>query len=285
MYLFIVSSLNDPIYRKVHATKRQLLKKYNIPYTVLINHPESDLGDTSTSTLVPWEEDEIFYNGGGYNPFMAQKFLVAVKMYFRSFSSFDDVPNFIVRTNATTYVHYPSLLARLETLPRTRLIAGPEYGNDEFVQGMVMIFSKDVLQNMLRDSTMYNKDVMSLNDDVSLSILSKPHADRHYISEHVVMPNEQTVNEKGLYHIHRIQPRENNKWIFRIAHYENRDIDLENWNLLMNYYDGVQHSTPPSSVATITSPSSHPSSKKRWMFFLIPALFILVMMIILSIMN
>jgi hypothetical protein len=267
----------------VHATKRQLLKKYNIPYTVLINHPESGLSDTSTSTLVPWEEDEIFYNGAGYNPFMAQKFLVAVKMYFRSFSSFEDIPNFIVRTNATTYIHYPSLLAHLETLPRTRVIAGPEYGDDEFVQGMVMIFSKDVLQNMLMDSAMYNKDIMSFNDDVSLSILSKPHADRHYISEHVVMPNEHTVNEKGLYHLPRIQPRENKKWIFRIAHYENRDIDLENWNLLMSYYDDIQHhhSIVPLTTTSSSPSSLHSSSKKRWILFIMLGLFILILMIVL----
>lgn len=266
-HLFIISSLNDPIYRKVHRKRRQLLKRYKISYTVLINHPESDLDDKESTTLIPLEEDEILYNGQGYNPFMAQKFLLAVKMLFRSYREFKDVPNYIVRTNATTYVHYPSLHARLESpdFPRERVLAGP-YWNDQFVQGMIMIFSKDVLKNMLEDNRMYDKDLMRLNDDVSLSVLSQPYCDWYYLSEHLIMSSKETADTNGVYQLDKIQPRENNKWIFRIAHLQDRAIDLENWDQLLSYFNE----------------SNEPNEPRQWKWYYITGILFMIMIVVIA---
>lgn len=234
-----MSSLNNPIYRQIHEKRRRLLQNQKIPYTVLVNHKESEIDNTDSKTLVPLEDDEILYNGEGYNPFMAQKFLYAVKMYFRSFRSFDDVPPYIVRINATVFVHFPALTALIESpgFPREKVLAGWDWGSGSFVQGMLMIFSKDVLLHMIRDRRIYDKEVMNQNDDVSLSILSEPYCTRYNLVEHLTGPDPTNVYHGGLYDMGVIRPRENKKWIFRICNTEDRDLDKLNWDILMDYFD------------------------------------------------
>jgi hypothetical protein len=92
VYLFVISSLDHPIYREIQKKRRPLLHHYKIPYTVLINEEESPLNEKKAPTLVPLNEDEILYNGAGYNPYMAQKFLMAVKLLFRSYDRYEDIP-------------------------------------------------------------------------------------------------------------------------------------------------------------------------------------------------
>jgi hypothetical protein len=238
VYLFVISSLNHPVYRQVQMKRRHLLRHYNIPYTVLINHDESSLDDKKVPTLVPMQEDEIMYNGAGYNPYMAQKFLTAVKMLFRSYPHYDDIPNYIIRINATVYVHYPSLLKVLndENFPKERVLAGPNWGNI-FVQGMVMVFSKDVLMNMLQDPKIYSKQIMKNNDDVSLSMLADPYSKWIDWTDHVCAMRACPTDDKGLYYPEKIKPLENGKWIFRICEYDNnRKMDLVNWDVLLKYF-------------------------------------------------
>lgn len=250
-YLFIVSSLNNPIYREIHEKRRKLLHDQEIPYTVLVNHKESDLKDMDIKTLIPLEDDEVLYNGEGYNPFMAQKFMYAVKMYFRSFRSFDDVPPYIVRINATVYVHFPALIALLKSpgFPRERVLAGWDWGSGSFVQGMIMIFSKDVLFNMIRDRRMYDKEVMNQNDDVSLSILSEPYCTRYNIFHHLTGPDPTNVYNGGIYDMGIIRPKENQKWIFRVCNQEDRNLDKINWDILLDYFgDSVKKEGHISSL-------------------------------------
>lgn len=249
VYLFVISSLNQPIYRKIQQKRRSLLTHYNIPYTVLINHDESSLEDAKVPTLVPLNDEEILYNGGGYNPYMAQKFLMAVKMLFRSYENFDDVPNYIIRTNATVYVHFPSLLKILndKNFPRKRVLAGPNWGN-MFVQGMVMVFSKDVLANMLNDDRIFSKKIMSDNDDVSLSVLADPYSKWIDWTDHMCAMRACPTDDKGVYIPEKIRPIENEKWMFRICEYDknyNRDIDIKNWDVLLKYFNELELTTPP----------------------------------------
>jgi len=254
VYLFVISSLNHPVYRQVQMKRRHLLRHYNIPYTVLINHDESSLDDKKVPTLVPMLEDEIMYNGAGYNPYMAQKFLSAVKMLFRSYSHYEDIPNYIIRINATVYVHYPSLLKILndENFPKERVLAGPNWGNI-FVQGMVMVFSKDVLMNMIQDPKIYSKQIMKNNDDVSLSILADPYSKWIDWTDHVCAMRSCPTDDKGLYFPEKIKPLENGKWIFRICEYEDdRKVDLLNWDILLKYFQ--EYEVVSQGLATTFTP-------------------------------
>lgn len=240
VYLFVISSLNHPVFRQVQEKRKKLLHHYNIPYTVLINSDESDVhNEKDETTLIPLTEDEILYNGGGYNPFMAQKFLMGVKMLFRSYRDYDDIPNYIIRINATVYVHYPSLLEILhhKDFPRERVLAGPNWGN-VFVQGMVMVFSKDVLFHMIKDPRIYQKSLMKLNDDVSLSFLADPYSKWVDWNDHLCASWSCSVNKNGIYLLNKIKPRENHKWMFRIREdADGRWADLKNWDNLMRYFN------------------------------------------------
>ena len=277
VYLFVISSLNHSIYRKIQMKRRHLLRHYNIPYTVLINHDESPLDDPKVPTLVPMHEDEILYNGSGYNPYMAQKFLSAVKMLFRSYQNYDDIPNYIVRINATVYIHYPSLLNVLndENFPKERVLAGPNWGNI-FVQGMVMVFSKDVLANMLHDPKIYSKEIMKHNDDVSLSVLADPYSKWIDWSEHVCAMRACPTDDKGLYLPEQIKPLEHKKWIFRICEYDDdRNIDAKNWDVLLKYFNEY-HITTHNETMTTLIPQLLRKPKNLWWKTLILFLFVVL---------
>jgi len=238
-YLFIVSSLNHPIYRKIQNKRRKLLEYHNIPYTVLINHSESD--SSVTKTITPLEEDEVMFPGGGYNPHMSAKFLHAVRIYMRSFPSYDDIPDYIVRINASVFIYFPELIALLQSVefPKTRLLAG-HVVSDALVVGMIMIFSKDVLKNMFSNPLIYSKELLSqYNDDIFLSHVTKPYCTWYDLTHNFVMPEiHTTCNETGLFKLESIEPHKNQKWYFRIRSWEEkeRQSDLENWDLLLRYF-------------------------------------------------
>lgn len=236
-YLFIVSSLNHPIYRKVQKERTKILTKYKIPYSVLINEQESDINDKSVSTLLPLEKDEILYPQSGYNPSMAQKFLNAVKLYFRSFPDYESIPNYIVRINATVYIYFPALEQILENLPKEKVLAGPCWDSpkcETFMVGMLMIFSKDVLWNMIHSPKQYEKEIMKHADDVSLTILADPYCKRYNLMDHFVYPNDGDT----LYEIETIQPFKNKKWFYRIRSLSpNRESDVHNFRRLCQFFD------------------------------------------------
>ena len=287
MYLFIISSLNHPIYRQIQQKRRHLLDHYKIPYTVLINHDESPLEDESAPTLVPVLEDEVFYNGEGYNPYMAQKFLTAVKMLFRSYSNFDDVPNYIVRINATVYVHYPSLIKTLndDDFPQKRVLAGPNW-NNVFVQGMVMVFSKDVLMNMLNDPRMYSKEIMKDNDDVSLSLLADPYSAWMDWNPYTCWYYRKCpMNKKGVYELNKIKPMENNIWIFRICeHGGSRPIDVVNWDNLLKYYHEYEivakHTTTSGPVPMLSLVEEE--NQKQQKFYVLVGIVLFIFLLVIS---
>lgn len=271
VYLFVISSLNHSIYRKIQMRRRHLLSHYNIPYTVLVNHEESPLEDEKVPTLVPMHEDEILYNGNGYNPYMAQKFLSAVKMLFRSYRNYDDIPTYIVRINATVYIHYPSLLKVLndDKFPKERVLAGLNWGN-VFVQGMVMVFSKDVLVNMIQDPRIYSKDIMKHNDDVSLSVLADPYSqwiDWNIHSCWYYRICSQDDNEK--YRLEEIKPEKNDIWIFRIWDpHTDRKMDVINWDLLLKHFNEYeivhQHPTTTFEPIITSIPDENDVSSSWW---------------------
>jgi len=235
-YLFIVSSVDHPIYRAVHKKKKRVLQKYNVPYTVLLN--------TAIYDLVI-DEDETLFPMDGMNPSMTLKFLHAVRLFFRMYRTWDEVPDYMIRTNATTYIYFPGLVQLLKTLPRNRVLAGLQH-DQGFVNGMIMIFSKDVLRNVLRDPRVFSEHILKQPDDVALSKLCEPYC-RFYDLSHYFM-SEDHRDAEGMYLLNEPQDK---KWFFRIRHESShREPDLKNWDHLLWVYDRLPSSSTTSSLST-----------------------------------
>lgn len=242
-FLWILSSLDHPVYRQIQDLRRPLLERYGIPYTVLLNAADEPLGvphagHPVSSTFLPLQADEILYPIGGSQPTMTRKFLDAVRHYFRSVP-YEEIPDFLIRMNATLYVYFPKLLDLLHEMhPRTGWLIGPAYGH-EFVCGMLMIFSKDVLWRMIRDDRALDRHFMDRPDDVVLSDLSRPYCRWYSLLPHFVYPDATTTTPDGMLRLDAIRPRETQKWYFRIRdlHHADRRMDVYNWTLLLEYFD------------------------------------------------
>jgi hypothetical protein len=253
LYLFVVSSLNHPVYREIQDKRRLLLQEYDIPYSVLMN----DANRPRHTTYPPLRDDEVLFPMDGYSPSMTLKFLHATKLLFRAYPRWEDVPEYIVRINATVYLHFPSLLGYLKTLPRERVLAGPVvFHNTWFVNGMVMVFSKDVLRGMLQDPRMNEQKILDQPDDVALTQLASPHAETHDMMPYFVYGNTRSNSSReGVYRLDTIAPLHQNKWMFRIRHdASNRKADLLNWDHLMALFDGIKkESFQPGTPAVFQS--------------------------------
>lgn len=271
-YVFIMSSLNHPIYRILQHKRRKLLEKYKVPYTVVMNGKYQPID----ATYPPLLDDEIMYPMPGYNPSMTLKFLQAVKLYFRSFSTWEEVPDYIIRLNATVYLHYPSLWEYLETLPRERVLAGPvnKSMTKTFVNGMVMIFSKEVLRHILQDPRVNEQKMLHEYDDVALSMLAQPYCEFHDMMPFFVYPSSQNTLAQGIFDLSRIPTHK--KWLFRIRHDgSHRQSDIKNWDQLMAHFD-EEHE---SFTGTLATPLQNRYSLWLWILFCIVGLVIMVVLI------
>lgn len=226
-HLFIISSLDRPIYRSVHCIRKKLLRKYGISYSALVNHSEPR---STSSTFSPMAFDEVLYPGDVRNPHMTYKFLNAVKILFHA-----TIPTYIVRINATTYVHFPALDALLKspTFPKTKVLAG--YQLSWGINGMIMIFSSDVLVNILNDPRVFQKHILEQPDDVALSILARPYSQFVDLTPNFynIYPNPSTHDQNGLL---RLVDIPENKWLFRIRdeRHPDRRTDIHNWARILS---------------------------------------------------
>ena len=227
---FVISSKNLPVYDKISDKRRILFQKYNLPYSILIN---------DMNPYLPLQADEILCPRFEANPYQCLKFIHAVKLYFRSFPRWENVPQYIIRTNASVYIHYPSLLKYLETLPKERVLAGPVHFEGYFIVGMVMIFSKDVLRHIIDDSRLYEPSMMEYPDDVSLSLLAQTYIDKFIDMMPFFMYPGQEEEKNGIYNLEKVEKEK--KWLYRIRFDQDRNyFDLQNWKNLMALYDDYE---------------------------------------------
>ena len=274
-YVFVMSSLNHPVYRVLQKKRRRLLERYGVPYTVVMNGEAKAVH----STYPPVEDDEVFYPLAGYNPSMTLKFLFAVKMYFRSFRNWEDVPDYILRLNATVYIHFPSLMDYLQKLPRERVLAGPVIRAPDatFVNGMVMIFSKDVLRALLADPRIHEEKLLHKYDDVALSLLAKPYCEYHDMMPYFVYgTTRENSSPDGVYDLARIEP---DKWLFRIRHEKSkRRSDVLNWDRLMTHFDEAPESLE-MFTGTLATPLHNYYSLGLWLFLCVVGVLVVLSLI------
>lgn len=281
----MISSLNHPVYRTIQKKRRALFEKYGVPYSVLINTDNT----ARNTTYPPLLEDEILFPIGGYNPSMTLKFLYAVKLFFRSFPRWEDVPDHIVRINATVYLYFPDLKRYMESLPREKVLAGPViHGKNTFVNGMLMIFSKDVLRDMLKDPGMFDQKLLGDYDDVALSQLAKPYCEFHDMMPHFVYGNtHENSSPKGVYDLEKIKPLDNEKWAFRIRHDESRrNADIENWDTLLVFFDDIPENSElfGDGGTGLTTQTFQSNKYSLWLYVLLCAVAVILIVAVTALM-
>lgn len=163
-YLFIVAD-NEDEYKKYYNWHTARAKHYNVSYTFII------IKQTPNSSLTPINDDTIIYSG---NTTSTQKFVNVLQTYFESFMDAEDIPEYIVYIKADKYVHYPTIKNTLSSLPKEKVLAGSLRG---FYLENLLIFSKDVVMNILNDPIQHSKSILICPTDVALSTLSKPYCE------------------------------------------------------------------------------------------------------------
>ena len=137
------------------------MNELGIPYKFLLNGvlPEG----------YQLKDDEEYHEDTSFTPGMFRKFYDACKTLY----STNNIPDFIIRLNSSTFVDFKKLPDLLNALPKHKLLGGfpLEYDGDKsqfFVQGTAMIFSKDCIHNLLRNGTSDTR-IIAVNDDVALT--------------------------------------------------------------------------------------------------------------------
>lgn len=137
IYIFIIAqpgSKDNGCFYRMNQKRRQLMRKYNIPYTII--HWKKKEIPTTMPMFRVISKEEIEYTGNGHS---TKCFLEAVNMYLGSFDYYDDTPDFILRVEGDVYIHMPKFMNLLSTLSQKGVVAG---------HGPITLFSKDMIQQL-----------------------------------------------------------------------------------------------------------------------------------------
>ena len=140
-YVFIITSRDNPLYEEFDKMRRRLMEAKGIPHKFLINGPLP-----SGYTL---KEDEVLGADPSFTPGMFWKFYHACNDLLGA-----GAEDYIVRVNSSTFLNFDVLANEvIPSLPKERCLAGPYFQEPEvpfpFVSGTVMIFSRDVIADLL----------------------------------------------------------------------------------------------------------------------------------------
>lgn len=164
MIFHIVISSFQPLYLACNEIRRNQFKQYGISYLICFNGKKPD--------DYVLREDERLLEEEGMNPHMFIKFKNALREIFDKGME----PDYIIRTNATTFVNYKKLLWVLSYLPKEKCCAGPlmHKNNDQvFCNGTCIILSRDVALRLAYDNNSTNPIIMNENDDYAISIIAR----------------------------------------------------------------------------------------------------------------
>ena len=164
-FVFIISSRNNPIYEQFDIMRRTQMNILGISHKFLRNGtlPEG----------YEMKDDEEYHEDTSFTPGMFRKFYDACKNLY----STNNIPDFIIRCNSSTFIDFNKFNSEiLPTLPKENTFAGP-IDNYEgiyphtFISGMCMIFSKDVLYNLITNIPRDHPLTLEYCDDVAISYI------------------------------------------------------------------------------------------------------------------
>jgi hypothetical protein len=141
-YVFIITSRDNPLYGEFDKMRRLVLEHHGIPHKFLINGalPEG----------YQFAPDEQYFEDASFTPGMFWKFFHGCKDLLANGAC----PDYIIRVNSSTFLNFDVIKRDIiPRLPKERCLAGPFFKEPHspipFVSGTVMIFSRDVIADLL----------------------------------------------------------------------------------------------------------------------------------------
>jgi hypothetical protein len=146
--IIMVLSSTEEQYEKLHQTSKQTWDSIEEPGTETIYYfGESNKLNTDKEFYFPIKEH--LYNIG-YKNLLAFEWALKNKTW-----------DYMVRINASTYVHKKRLLGYIQTLPNSNLFAGLTVsGPPRYLWGPYIIMSRDVIQQFLNYQNLWNHNVI-----------------------------------------------------------------------------------------------------------------------------
>lgn len=161
--ILIIASENHPVYSELQKVWESYMNSdpehvtaYFLKADPLLDEKCKIVGNTIYSKVID-----------GYRPGILLKTVYALEKLEPDLNKYD----YIVRTNLSTVFHFPRLLAYLNALPKERCYAGRilDHNWDKtrvYVQGCGIIFSRDVVQGMMREKEYIIAQAQETPDDV-----------------------------------------------------------------------------------------------------------------------
>ena len=224
-FVFIISSRNNPIYEQFDIMRRGQMNALGIPHKFLLN------GELPEKYEL--KDDEEYHEDTSFTPGMFRKFYDACKNLF----STNNIPDFIIRCNSSTFIDFDKFNAEiLPTLPKENTFAGPTDTCEgvcpyAFISGICMIFSKDVIYNLITNISRDHPFTLEYCDDVAISYIVFTFYNINFINL-LEYTTKCTTFDKFLHHLPEI-PSHN--VICRVKNeYSNRyESDIAFWRHLL----------------------------------------------------
>jgi FkbM family methyltransferase len=233
--VIVIGSFGNPVYQELFGLRKQLLDAAGIDYRFVFDDDVPDryyLGERDIivpKCTPPYPiTNAINSKEGAWVPHMTRKFVAALKSL--DLTSYD----YIVRVNASTFLHMEKLLGFLRGANRTNYVAGhvmrhviPDFAQNPvqpttFLSGTCMIFSRDVA-TMFRELSLEDPLFFEHNDDVVLSWIVQKQGIPFVDCPWVLLEGDEMV-----------RPEQVEKyWLFRVKHHSDRRKDVVNWRHLI----------------------------------------------------
>lgn len=227
--IIVVSSF-DPLCLECNKITRKQSKQYNMPVMFLFN------GKIPDGYQLQADEYVLETESTEAKPYMFLKFKYALQNIFYSGSN----PNYILRSNATTFINFKGLPTLISRLPKEKLVAGPfiyataHSDIDVYCQGTNIIFSGDVAKHIAFDDNVNHPAVKMYADDIVLDFLTRDNAYKQDLS----LFTARYTHFKEIPKIYDLYI-DCNHVFFRVKNDcpQRTEIDLEIWKMLHYLFD------------------------------------------------
>jgi hypothetical protein len=232
VFIFVIASFGDPIYKELILLRKLQFSKYKIPHYFLFDEMSDYMMDHNDIYLKKEDIESKALVNPNMNPFMIQRFLKGIKLIDEN--SYD----YIIRVNISTFINIPVLLKELDI--RHKFVLGhimyqnlsewEEYRDNKLVlfSGTCIIMSNDVITYL---KTIDINDIIlhKHNDDTVLSHLINKYIDTYSNLNICYLENNVCCQESLL----------NNYPLFRIKNSVNRKYDILHWRYLLEKIDTI----------------------------------------------